>query len=117
MPVARIIAALHAEPTVSELLPNFISRIRGNLVTTAYADVLKHIVQVHLKSELGNRPNIEQVYLRYLSEIDAAGVVFAHQVLSISGVQLLSRAGEWKPSSELSPPIEGISHEYIIINE
>ena len=117
LPVARIIAALHAEPTVSELLPNFLSRIRGNLVTTAYADVLKHIVQVHLKSELGNRPNIEQVYLRYLSEIDAAGVVFAHQVLSISGVQLLSRAGEWKPSSELSPPIEGISHEYIIINE
>ena len=114
LPVARLVTALHAKSTVGELLPVFLHSISGRLAEVAYIDVLKHIVQVHGANEAVNRKKLEIVLLRYLRAVDSAGAGVANKVLAAQGVQLLSKAGEWKSAGQLAPPTEGLNDADVI---
>ncbi|MCI0540906.1 MAG: hypothetical protein L0Z50_37370, partial [Verrucomicrobiales bacterium] len=109
LPIARLVKAFHGESSVRELLPEFLKSIRGQLTPLAYAVILKHLAEGHVRADTEIRQRMKSVFLRYLGSIDAAGADFARGVLVCEGVRLLSAAGEWKSVCNLAPPRAGIS--------
>ena len=117
LPVARLIKAMHAQDSVSGLLPNFLRSVNGSLSEVAYATVLARLAGEHESGDSKCRDRVENVFLRYLRAIAAAGDDFVHGVLAAEGVQLLNESGQWKRANQLAFSADNIVPEDLLCSD
>ena len=109
--VASLVKAMHGETSVRELLPDFLHSISRQLAETKYAEILKHLAELHGQRGCEDHPMIERVFLRYLRRINATSADFARRVLLETGVRLLSQAGEWRSPGHLAFACDGLPRQ------
>jgi len=102
LPVVRLVKAMHAEDSVRSLLPTFLQSISGRLRENAYAEVLKHLANVHEAATAEARERAVNVILRYLTAVAEAGPGFATTVLKADGVKLVSASGAARAPQKLA---------------